>query len=68
MAKARKPGRKPLPKGWAKSHILPVRFTGDDIKAMEAKARENKQLLSEWVRDTLKAALHHQNADTSIKR
>jgi hypothetical protein len=68
MPKANKPGRKPLPKGWAKNHILPVRFTEDDIQAMEAKARENKLLLSEWVRGTLKAALQQPNADINSQR
>jgi len=37
--------------------IVPVRFTGEDLKAMEAKAKAASQSLSEWVRSTIHAAL-----------
>jgi predicted HicB family RNase H-like nuclease len=55
--KARKPGRPKLPKGEAKGRIVPVRFNGDDLKAITAAAKANKQSLSEWIRNTLNAAL-----------
>jgi len=55
--KARKPGRPKLPKGEAKGRIVPVRFNGDDLKAIMAAAKANKQSLSEWIRNTLNAAL-----------
>jgi predicted HicB family RNase H-like nuclease len=37
--------------------IVPVRFTGEDLKAMEAKAKAANQSLSEWIRSTIHAAL-----------
>jgi len=55
--KKRKPGRPKLPKGEAKGRIVPVRFTPDDLKAMEAKARAVNQSLSEWIRKSIRAAL-----------
>jgi predicted HicB family RNase H-like nuclease len=53
----RKPGRPKLPRGWKKSRILPIRFTDDDIKAIAARATEKKQSVSEWIRNTITAAL-----------
>ncbi|HVS86835.1 MAG TPA: hypothetical protein VHF01_01290 [Candidatus Acidoferrum sp.] len=38
--------------------IVPVRFAPDDLRAMEAKAKAEKQSLSEWIRSTLNAALN----------
>jgi hypothetical protein len=58
VKKARKVGRPKLPKGEAKGRIVPVRFTGDDLRAMEAKARASKQTLSEWIRGTINATLN----------
>ena len=55
--KPRKPGRPKLPKGEAKGRIVPVRFTGDDLKRIEAAAKANHQTISEWVRSTLNAAI-----------
>ena len=55
--KNRKVGRPQLPKGEAKGRIVPVRFTGAGLKAMEAAARPRKQSLSEWIRSTLNAAI-----------
>jgi len=55
--KSRKVGRPKLPKGEAKGRIVPVRFTADDLRAMEAAARANKQTISEWIRSTLNAAI-----------
>jgi hypothetical protein len=57
MQKRRKVGRPKLPKGEAKGRIVPVRFTNEDLKAMEAKARENEQTLSEWIRSAVNAAI-----------
>jgi hypothetical protein len=57
MPKCRGPGRPKLPKSKAKGRIVPVRFTADDLKTMTAKASENDQTLSEWIRGTLKAAI-----------
>ena len=55
--KRKKVGRPPLPKGEAKGRIVPVRFTGEALKAMLAIARAKKQSLSEWIRSTLSAAI-----------
>lgn len=51
--KSRKVGRPKLPKGEAKGRIVPVRFTTDDMKAIEAAAKAKKQTVSEWVRSTV---------------
>jgi hypothetical protein len=55
--KSKKVGRPFLPKGQAKSRIVPVRFTADDLKAMELVANANNQSVSEWIRSTLNAAI-----------
>ena len=55
--KTRKVGRPRLPKGEAMGRIVPVRFTGEALRAMEAKAKATQQTLSEWIRSTLNAAL-----------
>jgi predicted HicB family RNase H-like nuclease len=55
--KARKVGRPKLPKGEAKGRIVPVRFTSDDLKAMELAAKANDQSLSEWIRSTIHATI-----------
>ena len=55
--KKRKPGRPKLPKGEAKGKIVPVRFTIEAIKAVEAAAKARKQTVSEWVRSTIQATL-----------
>ena len=56
--KKAKMGRPKLPKGEAKGRIVPVRFTGDDLKAMAAKAKIADQSLSEWIRSTIYATLN----------
>src|SRR2546429_7977831 len=56
MPKRRKVGRPTLPKGAAKGRIIPVRFDTDDLKLVTAAAKANNQAVSEWVRDTLRAA------------
>ncbi|HET6843833.1 MAG TPA: hypothetical protein VFK06_19455 [Candidatus Angelobacter sp.] len=50
MPKAKKVGRPKLPKGEAKGRIVPVRFTGADIKAIEARAKSDGKTVSEWIR------------------
>jgi predicted HicB family RNase H-like nuclease len=55
--KKAKVGRPKLPKGEAKGRIVPVRFTGDDLKAMEQAAKAQKVSLSEWIRSTIHANL-----------
>jgi predicted HicB family RNase H-like nuclease len=37
--------------------IVPVRFTAETLKAMEAAAAAKKQSLSEWIRSTIHAAI-----------
>jgi predicted HicB family RNase H-like nuclease len=58
--KTRKPGRPKLPKGEAMGRIVPVRFTAQDLRAMEAKAKTAKRSLSEWIRSMIHAELNGQ--------
>jgi hypothetical protein len=55
--KAKKVGRPKLPKGEAKGRIVPVRFNGDDLKAIAARAKASNQNVSEWIRSTIHASL-----------
>lgn len=55
--KARKVGRPKLPKGAAKGSTVQVRFTPDDLRAIEAAAKANNQSVSEWVRSTIHATI-----------
>jgi predicted HicB family RNase H-like nuclease len=55
--KPRKAGRPPLPKGHAKAQFLRVRVTPNEMKAIESKAKAEKQTVSEWIRSTLNAAI-----------
>ena len=55
--RVRKVGRPKLPRGEAMGRIVPVRFTADALRAMEAKAKTAKQSLSEWIRSTIHAAI-----------
>lgn len=57
MPKHRKVGRPKLPKSEAKGRIVPVRFRAEDLKAIEAKARDKDQTISEWIRSTVSAAI-----------
>lgn len=57
MKRKRKAGRPPLPKGAAKAGMLRVRVTGEELRAIEARAKGKKQSVSEWIRSTLNAAL-----------
>ncbi len=55
--KPKKPGRPPLPKGYAKAIMLRVRITPEDRKVIEAKAKTGNQSVSQWIRSTLAAAV-----------
>jgi len=55
--KHKKAGRPRLPKGEAKAGMLRVRVTGEELRAIEAKAKSKKQTISEWIRRTIDAAL-----------
>jgi len=55
--KPRRPGRPKLPKGDAKSSIVPIRLNTEDRKRIEAAARAADQSVSEWIRGTLAAAI-----------
>ncbi len=46
-----------MEKGHAKAKIVPVRFKSEDLKQIAARAKANKQSLSEWIRSTLHAAI-----------
>lgn len=58
MPKKAKLGRPKMPKGQAKGRIVPVRFNSDAIKAVEAAAKAKGQTVSDWIRNTLEAAIH----------
>lgn len=55
--KTRRPGRPKLPKGDAKSSIVPIRFNAEDRKRVEAAARASNKSVSEWIRAALTAAI-----------
>ena len=55
--KSSKAGRPPLPKGNAKTVMLRVRVTSDELKAVEALAKASKQTVSEWLRSKLAAEI-----------
>ncbi len=55
--KPRKVGRPKLLKGTAKSRIVPVRFTGEELKRILAAAKAEKQTTSKWIRSILNAAI-----------
>jgi hypothetical protein len=52
--KNRKVGRPKLPKGAAKGRTIQVRLTADDLKSVTVAAKANKQILSDWIRNTLR--------------
>jgi len=54
--KKTKVGRPKLPKGEAKGRTVQVRLTADDLKAVTAAAKASNQVLSDWIRGTLRAA------------
>jgi hypothetical protein len=53
----RKPGRPKLAKAEAKGSIVPVRFSPEERRRVEASAKANNQTVSAWVRSTLAAAM-----------
>ena len=53
----KKIGRPNLPKGEAKGRVVVVRFKHDDLKRIEGAAKASKKSVSEWVRETVSAAL-----------
>jgi predicted HicB family RNase H-like nuclease len=55
--KPKRPGRPTLPKGEAKGSIVPVRFSPEERKRVEAAARASNQNVSQWIRGTLANAL-----------
>jgi hypothetical protein len=57
QAKPKKPGRPRLAKGAAKGSIVPVRFSPEDRKRVEAAAKANNKTVSEWIRSTLLATI-----------
>jgi uncharacterized protein (DUF1778 family) len=46
-----------LPKGDAKSSIVPIRLNAEDRKRVEAAARASNKTVSEWIRGALSAAI-----------
>jgi predicted HicB family RNase H-like nuclease len=54
--KKAKVGRPKLPKGEAKGRTVQVRLTADDLKAVTLAAKASKQVLSDWIRGTLRTA------------
>jgi hypothetical protein len=58
--KKAKVGRPRMPKGEAKGRIVPVRFTGDDLKAIAIRAKAADQNVSEWIRSTIHATLERE--------
>ena len=55
QGKPKRIGRPRLPKNEAKGKIVPVRFEPDDLKLVTDAARAGDQVLSEWIRQTLRA-------------
>jgi uncharacterized protein (DUF1778 family) len=55
--KPKKPGRPRLAKGEAKGSIVPVRFSPEERKRVEAAAKAKGQNVSSWIRSTLSAAI-----------
>jgi hypothetical protein len=55
--KPKKPGRPRLAKSVAKGTVVPVRFTPEDRKRVEAAAKASKQTVSAWIRGTLLATI-----------
>jgi predicted HicB family RNase H-like nuclease len=57
MPKPKKVGRPKMAKGQAKATIMPVRLSPEDRKRIEKAAKAKNQIVSQWVRGTLNAAL-----------
>lgn len=56
-SKPKKVGRPTLPKGDAKAATVRVRSTPDELRTYGMAAKTQKQSLSEWIRNTLNAAV-----------
>lgn len=56
MPKKLSVGRPKLPKGRAKAGMLRVRVTRDELEAIESRAKQSKQSVSDWIRSILRAA------------
>lgn len=57
QSKPKKVGRPRMPKGAAKGNIVPVRFTNEALRTIEAAAKSDGQTVSEWIRSAINAAL-----------
>jgi predicted HicB family RNase H-like nuclease len=55
--KPKKPGRPRMAKGVAKGTIMPVRFSPEERRRVEAAAKASNQTVSAWVRSTLSDAI-----------
>ena len=55
--KQKKIGRPVLPKAYAKSSIVPVRFNEADRRRVESAARAKGQTVSEFIREAINAAI-----------
>lgn len=55
--KPKKIGRPKLPKGDAKGRIVPIRFNAHDLKRIESAAKASNKNVSEWIRETVSAAI-----------
>jgi hypothetical protein len=55
--KPKKMGRPKLPKGDAKGRIVPIRFSGQDLKRIESAARASQKTVSEWIRGAVATAM-----------
>lgn len=53
----RKPGRPKLSSDQAKGKIVPVRFAESEIEAILKAAEKQGQTVSQWIRDTVSAAV-----------
>jgi ribosomal protein L28 len=57
MPKTKRVGRPTVPKSAAKGRIVPVRFTANHLRAIEAAAKANNVTVSEWIRRTVDNAI-----------
>ena len=55
--KPKKMGRPKLPKGDAKGRIVPIRFSGHDLKRIESAAKAGQKTVSEWIRSAVATAM-----------
>jgi hypothetical protein len=53
----KKVGRPKLLRGDAKGRIVPVRFNTNDLKRIESAAKASQKTVSEWIRNTVSAAM-----------